>query len=299
LLVSHTQDRWAKWLLETRFGGDEEQAQRDLAVLRSVRDRILDNADIREGDVLLDVGAGDGLVGFGAVDRVGPSGRVIFSDVSAELVERCKEIASEVDGGTEFDFVVASADDLSSVEDASVDVVTTRSVLIYVEDKESALRAFHRVLRPGGRISLFEPINKFSIDHRPETEFWGYDVTAIKSIVDKVMAAYRAEGPPLEEDAMFNFDERDLLLAVERAGFRELALDYEVRVGRPPPVGGPIRWDAFYNLSGNPNEPTVREVVERALGPDEAHQFERHLRPLVERGEGIRHFAEVYLCAVK
>jgi arsenite methyltransferase len=297
--MGQTGAQWAKWLLETRFGGDEEQAQRDLALLRSVRDRILDNASIRQGDVLLDVGAGDGLVGFGAVDRVGASGRVIFSDVSAELVDRCKEIASQVEGETEFDFVVASAQDLSSVEDASVDVVTTRSVLIYVEDKDPALRAFHRVLRPGGRISLFEPINKFNIDHRPDTEFWGYDVTAIKNIADKVMAAYRAEGPPLDEDPMFNFDERDLLTSVERAGFAKIALDYEVRIGKPPPVGGPIRWDAFYNMSGNPNEPTVREVVERALDADEVHQFERHLRPLVERGDGVRHFAESYLSAVK
>jgi arsenite methyltransferase len=297
--VSPARDRWAKWLLETRFGGDQEQDQRDLAVLRSVRDRILDNASIREGDALLDVGAGDGLVGFGAVDRVGPGGRVIFSDVSSELVERCKEIASQVEGETEFDFVVASAQDLSSVEDASVDVVTTRSVLIYVEDKDAALRGFHRVLRPGGRISLFEPVNKFSIDRRPDTRFWGYDVTTIKSIVDKVMAAYRADGPPLEDDPMFNFDERDLLADVEQAGFGELALDYEVRIGKHPPVGGPIRWDAFYNLSGNPNEPTVREVVERALDAGEARQFEKHLRPLVERGEGIRYFAEAYIYAVK
>ena len=297
--MSRTKDRWANWILETRFGGDEEQAQRDLAVLRSVRDRILDNASIREGDFLLDVGAGDGLVGFGAVDRVGPRGRVIFSDVSAELVERCKEIASQVGGETEFDFVIASAQDLAPVEDASIDVVTTRSVLIYVADKDAALRAFHRVLRPGGRISLFEPINKFNIDRRPDTTFWGYDVTAIKGIADKVMAAYRADGPPPEEDPMFNFDERDLLASAERAGFGELALDYEVRIGKPPPVGGPIRWDAFYNLSGNPNEPTVREVVEHALDADEARQFERHLRPLVERGEGVRYFAEVYLHAVK
>jgi arsenite methyltransferase len=297
--MSRTRDRWAKWILETRFGRDEEQAQRDLAVLRSVRDRILDNASIREGDFLLDVGAGDGLVGFGAVDRVGPRGRVIFSDVSAELVERCKEIASQVDGGAEFDFVVASAQDLAPLEDASVDVVTTRSVLIYVADKDAALGAFHRVLRPGGRISLFEPINKFTIERRPETTFWGYDVTAIKGIADKVMAAYRADAPPAEEDPMFNFDERDLLASVERAGFGELALDYEVRIGKPPPVGGPIRWDAFYNLSGNPNEPTVGEVVESALDADEARQFERHLRPLVERGEGVRHFAWVYLRAVK
>jgi ubiquinone/menaquinone biosynthesis C-methylase UbiE len=297
--VSQTQDQWAKWLLETRFGGDLEQLQKQLAQLHPVRDRILDNASIREGDALLDVGAGDGMVGFGAANRVGRSGRVIFSDVSPELVERCREIALEVGGEAQFEFVIASAHDLAPVEDASVDVVTTRSVLIYVEDKDAALRAFYRVLRPEGRISLFEPINKFYTDRRPDTEFWGYDVTAFKAIADKVVDVYRVDGPPLEEHPMFNFDERDLLASVERAGFGEIGLDYEVRIENTPPVGGPVQWDAFYNMSGNPTEPTIREVVESALNADEAFEFERHLRPLVERGEGVSHNAVAYLHAVK
>jgi arsenite methyltransferase len=129
-------------VLESRFGGDLEQLQKQLAQLHPVRDRILDNARIRVGDALLDVGAGDGMVSFGAARRVGRSGRVIFSDISPELVERCREIALEVGGEAQFEFVIASAHDLAPVEDASVDVVTTRSVLIYVEDKDAALRAF-------------------------------------------------------------------------------------------------------------------------------------------------------------
>ena len=43
-----------------------------------------------------------------------------------------------------------------------MDIVTTRSVLIYVEDKRRAFEEFFRVLKPGGRISLFEPINRFN-----------------------------------------------------------------------------------------------------------------------------------------
>lgn len=47
------------------------------------------------------------------------------------------------------------------VDDGSVDVVAIRSVLIYVEDKRRAFHELHRVLRRGGRLSLFEPINRF------------------------------------------------------------------------------------------------------------------------------------------
>lgn len=52
-------------------------------------------------------------------------------------------------------FVRVAAEDLSTIADA---VVTTRSVLIYVDDKAAAFRAFHRVLKAGGRLSIFEPI---------------------------------------------------------------------------------------------------------------------------------------------
>jgi len=49
---------------------------------------------------------------------------------------------------------------LDPIQSESVDVATTRSVLIYVPDKRAAFAALHRVLRLGGRISLFEPINR-------------------------------------------------------------------------------------------------------------------------------------------
>jgi precorrin-6B methylase 2 len=49
-------DIWFRWLLRTRFGGDEEHAGRGLAMLRSVRDLVLDKASLHPGDVALDVG---------------------------------------------------------------------------------------------------------------------------------------------------------------------------------------------------------------------------------------------------
>jgi arsenite methyltransferase len=51
---------------------------------------VLERAAIRAGDVVLGVGAGDGLIGFGALEQVGAPGRVIFSDISADLLDECR-----------------------------------------------------------------------------------------------------------------------------------------------------------------------------------------------------------------
>ena len=47
-----------------------------------VREKVLENAGLREAETLLDVGTGDGLIAFGALERVGRGGKVIFSDIS-------------------------------------------------------------------------------------------------------------------------------------------------------------------------------------------------------------------------
>src|ERR1700676_4264098 len=148
-------DRWHRWLLDVRFGGDAAYREKHLTeYLYPVRDTVLDLAQLHPGDSLLDVGTGDGLIAFGALERLGPAGRVIFSDISQDLLDHCRQAAAG--GGLlgQCRFFLASAHALSGVADASVDVLTTRSVLIYVKDKAAALREFHRVLSPGGRMSL-------------------------------------------------------------------------------------------------------------------------------------------------
>jgi len=128
-----------------------------LPQLAEFRDTVLAGARIRPGDVVLDVGCGDGLVGVGALDLVGDDGRVIFSDVSEELLDHCRALTAELGLAARCDFVRTALPDLDGIDTASVDVVTTRSVLIYVADKAGSFAAMHRVLRPGGRLSIFEP----------------------------------------------------------------------------------------------------------------------------------------------
>src|SRR5438094_10323393 len=129
-----------------------------------VREKVLDRAGLAEGETLLDVGCGEGLIGFGALER--GAAHVVFSDISDDLLGFCREIADALGVSDRCSFVKASADGLAGISDASVDVVSTGSVLIYVADKERAFAEFFRVLPPGGRVSLFEPINSFGMHER-------------------------------------------------------------------------------------------------------------------------------------
>lgn len=266
-----------------------------------VRDRVLANAALKGGETLLDIGSGDGLIAFGALEIVGEGGRVIFSDISRDLLDHSRSLAREMGVLDRCEFVRAPADDLSALEDGSVDVVTTRSVLIYVKDKRRAFEEFHRVLGPGGRLSIFEPINSFNtVGWAAESGIYmGHDVTPVKDLAVRVQAIYERI-QPRETDPMLDFDERDLLLYSEEAGFGEIHLEYEANITRGnsclPEGRG---WKTLLKTSGNPKIPTLEEAMNEALTAEEIERFTAHLRPLVERNEGKGMSAHAFLRAVK
>jgi ubiquinone/menaquinone biosynthesis C-methylase UbiE len=286
-------DRWAEWLLQRRHGGDPERHRAILDELAVVRDRVIQHADLRSGDVLLDVGAGDGLIAFAAVDAVGATGRVIFCDISEELLAASGLLAQQLGVADRCCFVNASAENLAPIADRSVDVVTTRSVLIYVDHKAPAFAEFFRVLRQDGRIAIHEPINRVMFPE-PATEFLGYQVGAVQDLVDKVKAA--GEACADQENSMLNFDEQDLLTLAEAAGFREIHLELRQQMASHR---APMAWKAFLSSSGNPFAPTNGEMILAALSSAELARFERHLRPLVEAGEMVRRMAVADLWAEK
>lgn len=283
-------DIWAEWLAERRYGGDPDVRQRMREELVPLRDKVLDRSGLTEGEALLDVGCGEGMIGFGALER--GAEHVVFSDISDDLLDFCREAAEELGVSDRTSFVKAGAADLSAIEDGSVDVVTTRSVLIYVPEKAQSFAEFFRVLRPGGRFSCFEPINRFGCEERREG-FWGYPGNGLSDLAQRVEQVYAEIQPP--DDPMLDFDERDLMRLAEEAGFFpiELELQAEIRAMQPK------AWDAFLNSSGNPKIPTIAEAMDRALTPEERERFSTHLRTLVEEGNGVWRMAHAFLKAVK
>lgn len=284
--VSVATDKWESWLLRGRDGGSADLRSQFTPHLTGFRDGVLDRAAIAPGDTVLDVGTGTGLVGLGALDRVGPAGRVVFSDVSAALLDACRRQADPARSS----FVQASADDLSPIPNASVDVVTTRSVLIYVTRKPAAFAELHRVLRPGGRLSVFEPINSFG----DRTGVLGIDPAPVADLVAKILAAYAAIAPAAE--VMVDFDERDLVRWAREAGFTGVRLDYRAEVAVPgPPIAD---WGAVRRTAPNPLVPTYGDVLDSALTPAERDRFDTYVRSLAT--VATRHTsATAYLSATR
>ncbi len=285
-------DIWSEWLLNRRFGGDPERMNRMLSMLYPVRDKVLSHLDLQENQTLLDVGCGDGLIAFGALEKFARC-EVIFSDISQDLLDHVETLARKMNVEDRCRFVYAAADDLSMFENESVEAVTTRSVLIFVADKQKAFTEFHRILKPGGRVSIFEPISNFS-DPEPADRFAGYDITPVKEITQKIKDLYDRIQPP-GLDPMGNFDERDLLSYAEKAGFKEVHLELQANI---MPADA-MDWDVILNTPWNAKVPSLAEAMKQTLTSEETEKFVNHLRPLVEGGKGISRSAVAYLWAVK
>ncbi len=288
-------DQWSQWLLHQRFGGNEDVRQRFMAYLEPIRDRVLDSAHLNADATVLDVGCDDGLLGFAALDRVGKRGTVIFSDLSADLLDTCRSMA-EATGVTErCQFVSACLPTLDGLSDRSVDAAVLRSVLIYVEDKPAAFKHLHRVLRPGGRLSLFEPINRFGYPEPPGW-LWGLNIGELRPLAAKVNVMSQRYQPL--DSPMLGFDERDLLHQATEAGFVDVHLTYEAKETSAHYADG-LTLEEFLSVSPNPTMPTLADLLTEPLTPDEQHKLRTRMDAELQADQGHTRGAVAFLHALR
>jgi SAM-dependent methyltransferase len=169
---------------------------------------MLDMADIRAGQRVLDVAAGAGEQSVVTAKRVGPMGHVLATDISPRILEFALQSAR--DGGlANVETRVIDGESLDLPEN-SFDAVISRVGLIYFPDQHRALTGMHRVLKSGGRVAAI------TYSTPENNKFFSIPVSIIRR---------RAQLPPPlpGQPGPFSLGAPGVIeAAYERAGFRNI-----------------------------------------------------------------------------
>jgi SAM-dependent methyltransferase len=112
----------------------------------------ISRAELKHGEIVLDLGSGAGFDAFLAAQRVGESGKVIGVDMTPEMIKKAR-INAEKLNVPNVEFRHGEIEKLP-VEDGSVDVVISNCVINLSPDKSAVFGEIHRTLKPGGRIVI-------------------------------------------------------------------------------------------------------------------------------------------------
>jgi ubiquinone/menaquinone biosynthesis C-methylase UbiE len=293
-------DPWARWLLHDRHGGDPLQGNAVEEGVRKYADKVLDALPLRPGMTLADVGSGDGLIAFRALERQDNALQVVVAERSAQLLAHARQVAvnRRIEGHCRF--VQCEAEQLSPIADHSVDAVTTRAVLAYVPDKVRALREFHRILKPGGRVSLAEPIMQDDAFMVRAMRLFLEGAPKQSHATMRLLHRWKAAQFPDTDEAIrrcpiTNFGERDLIRHAQEVGFTALHLELHIDVSAAQPQS----WEAFVSSSPHPLAPPLHVILRERFTPAERVELENIVRPLLQdpKGFGITRIA--YLTGTK
>ena len=129
-------------------------------------------ADLKEGEVVLDLGSGGGIDVLLSARRVGPSGKVYGLDMTDEMLALARANAERA-GATNVEFLKGYIEEVP-LPDASVDVIISNCVINLSTDKSSVITEMQRVLRPGGRLGISDVVSSNELSPAERAERGSY-----------------------------------------------------------------------------------------------------------------------------
>ncbi len=156
-------------------------------------------ASLKEGEVVVDLGAGAGFDAFLAAKKVGPAGKVIGVDMTPEMLDKARQNARK-GGYNNVEFRLGEIENLP-LADGSADVIISNCVINLSPDKQRVFGEAFRVLKPGGRLMVSDIVL----------------LAELPQFIRQSLAAYVGciSGAMLKED---------YLAAIREAGFTDISI---------------------------------------------------------------------------
>jgi ubiquinone/menaquinone biosynthesis C-methylase UbiE len=129
-------------------------------------------AELREGEVVLDLGSGGGIDVLLSARRVGPTGKAYGLDMTDDMLELARKNA-EAARVTNVEFLRGRIEDIP-LPSSSVDVIISNCVVNLSGDKRRVIDEAFRVLKPGGRFAVSDVVvqGELPADVKRSMELW-------------------------------------------------------------------------------------------------------------------------------
>jgi len=235
--------------------------------LGRVRDRVLDAARLQRHHVVLDLGAGSGLLTWEILRRA-PEGGTWALAQSRQAGEGLRQQAERLPELRRPVVLVGEMEELPELlalrgeAELRFDAIVGRNVLGVLAGKQSALQLATGLLRPGGRVSLVETVIRGAqrLYELVDLSLLSGDLPA--SIVEAEEQIYAAEDDPL-----VNWDETDLVRVLHAAGLREVTVEIEVQTTET--LIGPAAIERWFSPAQEGKRLSYAQQLLRRVTPDE------------------------------
>jgi demethylmenaquinone methyltransferase/2-methoxy-6-polyprenyl-1,4-benzoquinol methylase len=135
-------EKWIDMWYKDHSSGHNDKHGKDFA-------RLFSLLPFKQGDNVLDVGCGTGILVPFILDRIGASGTLYELDFAEKMIETNRELHRE----TNIRFLIADAES-APLDDSSCDAVVCFSCFPHFHDKEKAMATFSRILKPQGIFAM-------------------------------------------------------------------------------------------------------------------------------------------------